>query len=79
MMFQITGSGDTTIAEWNIVRGVSVAVYKSHTGSVKTVDVKKDEPSEFNLIHCMLCCVNVLKGPYLLPLTLLSHIYMHFI
>ena len=71
MMFQITGSGDTTIAEWNIVRGVSVAVYKSHTGSVKTVDVKKDEPSEFN----MLCCVNVLKGPYLLPLTLLSHMY----
>ena len=43
---QITGSGDTTISQWDIVRGESVASYKSHTGSVKTVDVKMDEPSE---------------------------------
>lgn len=44
-MVQMTGSGDTTIAEWDVVRGDSVAIYKSHTGSVKTIDVKQDEPS----------------------------------
>jgi denticleless len=43
----ITGSGDTTIAQWDVVRGESVATYKSHTGSVKTIDVKQDEPSTF--------------------------------
>lgn len=43
---QVTASGDTTIAEWDVVRGESVASYRSHSGSVKTVDTKKDEPSK---------------------------------
>ena len=43
----MTGSGDTTIAQWDVTRGESVAVYKSHTGSVKTIDVKQNEPSTY--------------------------------
>ena len=45
-LVQVTASGDTTIGQWDVVRGESVATYKSHTGSVKSVDVKRDEPSE---------------------------------
>ena len=41
----MTASGDMTISEWDVVRGELVATYKSHTGSVKSVDVKNDEPS----------------------------------
>jgi denticleless len=41
----VTASGDTTIGQWDVVRGESVATYKSHTGSVKSVDVKRDEPT----------------------------------
>lgn len=49
----MTASGDTTIGQWDVVRGESVATYKSHTGSVKSVDVKKDEPSEcYNNMSC---------------------------
>ena len=44
---QMTASGDTTLSEWDVVRGESVATYRSHTGSVKTVDTKADEPSMF--------------------------------
>ena len=54
----MTGSGDTTIAQWDVARGESVAVYVSHTGSVKTIDVKQDEPSTLYMymyIHVHVC------------------------
>ena len=43
----MTASGDTTLSEWDVSRGESVATYRSHTGSVKTVDTKKDESSTY--------------------------------
>ena len=52
-LVQMTASGDTTIGQWDVVRGESVATYKSHTGSVKSVDVNKDEPSECYNMSCL--------------------------
>lgn len=43
--YQMTASGDTSVVHWDVVSGKSIATYKYHTGSVKTVDVKYDEPS----------------------------------
>ena len=58
---QMTGSGDTTVAQWDVMRGESIATYKSHTGSVKTIDVKHDEPSMHRLIltECVSSCCTV--------------------
>ena len=53
----MTGSGDTTIAQWDVVRGESVAEYKSHTGSVKTIDIKQDEPSTYMYMYIRNKCV----------------------
>ena len=49
---QVTASGDTTIGQWDVVRGESIATYRSHTGSVKSVDVNINEPSEQLLYTC---------------------------
>ena len=56
----MTASGDTTISEWNVVTGELVATYKSHTGSVKSVHVNRDEPSRLLNMQCTclhFCCM----------------------
>ena len=44
---QLSSSGDTTVRLWDVVGGALLTTFKAHTGSVKSVDVKKDEPSEW--------------------------------
>jgi WD40 repeat protein len=61
VIVQVTASGDTTIGQWDVVRGESVATYKSHTGSVKSVDVKRDEPSEPYTYYTVLYLPSVLS------------------
>ena len=55
----MTASGDTSVIHWDVVSGKSIATYKYHTGSVKTVDVKYDEPSRpystVYVVHVLSC------------------------
>ncbi len=43
---QVTASGDTSLQLWDVVGNSSISTFKAHTGSVKAVDVKADEPCE---------------------------------
>ena len=43
---QLSASGDTSVCLWDIVGEGLLTPFKAHTGSVKSVDVKSDEPSE---------------------------------
>lgn len=43
---QLTGSGDATVRLWDVVGGVMLTEFKAHSASVKTVDIKTDEPSQ---------------------------------
>ena len=45
LSLQLTASGDTTVRLWDVVGGVSLASFRAHSGSIKSVDVKADEPS----------------------------------
>ena len=42
---QLTASGDATVRLWDVVGGVMLDEFKAHRASVKSVDVKMDEPS----------------------------------
>lgn len=46
-ILQLSASGDTSVCLWDIVGEGLLTPFKAHTGSVKSVDVKSDEPSEF--------------------------------
>ena len=43
LSLQLTASGDTTVHLWDVVGGASLASFRAHSGSVKSVDVKADE------------------------------------
>lgn len=43
----LTASGDTTVHLWDVVGGASLASFRAHSGSVKSVDVKADESAVF--------------------------------
>ena len=45
-LHQLTGSGDRSIALWDVVGMTRLATFKAHLGSVKSVDVRREEPSE---------------------------------
>ena len=46
-VLQLTGSGDNKVRLWDVVTGALLGEFFSHTGSVKAVHSKKDEPSEY--------------------------------
>lgn len=46
MSAQVTASGDTSLRLWDTVSSCLLCTFKAHTGSVKTVDVKLDEPGK---------------------------------
>jgi len=46
IILQLSSSGDTSVRLWDTVGGALLTTFKAHTGSVKSVDVKSDEPSE---------------------------------
>lgn len=53
---QLTASGDCSVRLWDVGGGVMLDEFKAHSGSVKSIDVKMDEPSQ----SCTLLteCVN---------------------
>ena len=44
-MLQVTASGDRTVRLWDVVGETLLTTFVGHIGSVKSVDVKCDEPS----------------------------------
>ena len=42
---QLTACGDATVRLWDVVGGVMLDELKAHRASVKSIDVKMDEPS----------------------------------
>ncbi len=44
----MTASGDQRLRLWDVVGETLLTSFSGHTGSVKSVCVKKDEPSESN-------------------------------
>ena len=46
-ILQLSASGGTSVCLWDVVGEGLLTPFKAHTGSVKSVDVKSDEPSEF--------------------------------
>ena len=43
---QLTGSGDQTVCLWDVVTGTHLGLFRFHTGSVKSVESNKNEPSK---------------------------------
>ena len=46
---QVTASGDTSLCLWDVVSGSLLTTFKAHHGSVKSVEVKQEEPCK--LLH----------------------------
>ena len=63
IFLQLSSSGDTSVRLWDTVGGALLTTFKAHTGSVKSVDVKSDEPSECRWCLYASWSRNILFGP----------------